>query len=180
MATIMARHKTSIAVLTALGAATLLGGCADRDKFPSLARRPAEDVYRAARATPPAPPPPAVLSQGIEAKLAGLLGDAREAHEAFEAARPTASRAAAAARGAAKGIENWSVASVAIAKLEAARSRVGLPLAELDRMEAEASNRAVDGSDADFKAVMATRQQVEAIAAGETEVIDSLLSQLGR
>lgn len=176
----MARCKTTSALVAALGVATLLGGCADRSKFPSLARRPAEDAYRAARATPPPPPPPAVLSQGIAAKLAGLLGEAREAHGAFEAGRGAATRAAAAARGAARGTENWSVASVAIAKLEAARSRVGVPLAELDRMEVEASNRAVDGSDADYKAVLATKRDVEALATGETEVIDSLLSQLGR
>lgn len=192
MATFMARHKTLIALRTAaprvaahraaivaaLAAATLLGGCADRDRFPSLARRPAEDAYRTAQATPPAPPAPAVMSEGMAKRLADLTERAREAHSAFEGARASATRAVSAARGAPKGTENWSVASLAVAQLESARARAGLPLADLDRLEAEASNRAVDGSDADLKAVREARGQVEALVASETSVIDSLLSQL--
>ncbi|MGV3513033.1 MAG: hypothetical protein ACO1OX_13625 [Novosphingobium sp.] len=174
----MARHKTSIAFLAALGSATVLSGCADRDKFPSLARRPAEDAYRAARATPPAPPPPAAMSDGMAKKLADLTAQAQDAHATFEAARASATRAVSLARGAAKGTENWSVASLAVARLESARARAGLPLAELDRLETEAVNRAVDGSDADLKAVREARGQVEALVADESSVIDSLLSQL--
>ncbi|MBA4086198.1 MAG: hypothetical protein C0491_00170 [Novosphingobium sp.] len=187
MATFMARHKTLIAprtaaprtaVIAALGAAMLLGGCADRDKFPSLARRPAEDAYRTAQATPPAPPAPAIMSEGMAKRLADLTAQARNAHSAFEGGRASATRAVSAARGAAKGTENWSVASLAVAQLETARARAGLPLAELDRLETEASNRAVDGSDADLKAVREARGEVEALVANETAVIDSLLSQL--
>ncbi|MBF9150530.1 hypothetical protein [Novosphingobium jiangmenense] len=177
----MARHKTfparRTALVATLGVATMLGGCADRAKFPSLARRPAEDIYRTARATPPAPPP-AVMSEGMARRLADLTAQARKAHSAFESARPAATRAVSAARGAAKGTENWSVASLAVARLESARAQAGLPLADLDRLEAEASNRAVDGSDADLKAVLTARSEVEALVAGETSVIDSLLSQL--
>lgn len=174
----MARHKTSIAFLAMLGAATLLSGCADRDRFPSLARRPAEDTYRTARATPPAPPPPAVMSDGMAKTLADLIAQAQNAHTTFEAAKASATRAVIAARGTAKGTENWSVASLAVARLESARAQAGLPLAELDRLETEASNRAVDGSDADLKAVREARKQVEVLVASETSVIDSLLGQL--
>ena len=178
----MARHKTFTAprtvLVAALGVATLLSGCADRSKFPSLARRPAEDVYRTARAAPPPPPAPAIMSDGMARRLADLTAQAREAHSAFEGARPAATRAVGAARGAAKGTENWSVASLAVARLESARARAGLSLADLDRLETEASNRAVEGSDADLKAVLTARGEVEALVAGETSVIDSLLSQL--
>jgi len=178
----MARHKTfpapRTAVVATLGIATLLGGCADRAKFPSLARRPAEDVYRTARATPPPPPSPAVMSDGMAKRLADLTAQAHKAHSMFETARPAATRAVSAARGAAKGTENWSVASLAVAQLESARAQAGLPLAELDRLETEANNRAVQGSDADLKAVLAARQEVETLVTGETSVIDSLLSQL--
>ena len=70
------------------------------------------------------------------------------------------------------------MASLAVAQLESARARAGLPLADLDRLETEAGNRAVDGSDADLKAVREARGEVEALVASETAVIDSLLSQL--
>lgn len=182
MATSMARNKTFPAprasLVAALGVATLLGGCADRAKFPSLARRPAEDIYRTARATPPAPPAPSALSDEMAKKLAELSARARSAHATFERTRPSAVRAVSAARGAAKGTENWSVASLAVAQLESARAQAGLPLADLDRLETEASNRAVDGSDADLKAVLEARSEVEALVASETSVIDLLLSQL--
>ncbi|CAH0497488.1 hypothetical protein NVSP9465_02550 [Novosphingobium sp. CECT 9465] len=70
------------------------------------------------------------------------------------------------------------MASVAVAQLESARSILGLPLADLDRLEVEASNRVADGADADFKAVLEARAEVEALAASETAVIDSLLARL--
>lgn len=118
------------------------------------------------------------MSDGMARRLADLTARAREAHSAFESARPAAARTVGAARGAAKGTENWSVASLAVARLESARAQAGLSLADLDRLEAEASNRAVTGSDADLKAVLTARREVEALVAGETSVIDSLLSQL--
>ena len=65
-----------------------------------------------------------------------------------------------------------------MAGLESARSHLGLPLADIDRLEVEASNRAADGDDADFKAVRETRAEVEDLAAHETAAIDSLLGRL--
>ena len=70
------------------------------------------------------------------------------------------------------------MASVAVAGLESARSRLGLPLADLDRLEVQASNLVADGAEADFKAVQETRADVEALAASETGIIDSLLRRL--
>lgn len=178
MAGTMLRRNPRITLLSAFALATLLAGCADRDKFPSLARRPAEDVYRAARAQPPAPPIPAAMSDGMAKRLADLTAQAREAHALFEGARTAATRAVAAARGSAKGTENWSVASLAVARLESARATAGLPLAELDRLETEAGIRAAEGSDADLKAVRDARGVVEALVSEETATIDSLLAQL--
>lgn len=173
----MVKSNSRIALIATASCALMLGGCSDRGDYPSLARRPAEDVYATARAAVPPAPSPGV-SAGLPGKLAALLATAREAHETFVARQPAAARAVSAASGAAKGTEAWSVASVAVAGLESARSQVGLPLADLDRLEVEASNRVADGDDADFKAVRETRAQVEALAASESEVIDSLLGRL--
>ncbi|MBB4613233.1 hypothetical protein [Novosphingobium taihuense] len=174
----MARRNRILATVATLGTVLLISGCADRGQYPSLARRPAENAYRVPTGATPAPPVPAVMSDGMAARLEGLRNNAAKAHATFEGARGSATRAVSAARGAAKGSESWSVASVELARLESARAEAGLPLAELDRLETEASNRAVDGSDADLKAVLEARQEVEALVESETRVIDSLLAQL--
>lgn len=173
----MMKSKSRALLIATTSSALLLGGCSDRGDYPSLARRPAEDVYATARAAQ-VPPPQSRISPGLPAKLSALLATAHEAHESFVSRQPAATRAVSAASGAAKGTEAWSVASVAVAGLESARSQVGLPLADLDRLEVEASNRVAEGDDADFKAVRETRAQVEALASRESEVIDSLLGRL--
>mgnify|MGYP001599769591 CR=1 FL=1 len=174
----MAKCNPRLALVLLTSSALFLGGCADRAGFPSLARRPAEDVYASARAAQSQPAPQPALSQGLVGRLSALRATAREAHQSFVARQPAAARAVSAATGAAKGTEAWSVASVAVAGLESARSRLGLPLADLDRLEVEASNRTADGDDADFKAVRDTRAKVEDLAARETAAIDSLLGRL--
>lgn len=174
----MAMCNPRRALLALTSSALLMGGCAPRSDFPSLARRPAEDVYASARAAQSTPAPQPPVSAGLVNRLASLRAAAREAHDSFVARQPAATRAVSAAAGSPKGAEAWSVASVAVAQLESARSRLGLPLADLDRMEVEASNRVADGADADFKAVLATRAEVEALADQETRVIDSLLARL--
>ncbi|MDP3549449.1 MAG: hypothetical protein Q8R81_03525 [Novosphingobium sp.] len=175
----MIKRNSRIVAMATLAPALLVAGCAERSDFPSLARRPAEDAYRAAQASRPAPPPPAVISDGLPERLAALLASADAAHATFESRRAAATRTINAAAGSAKGTESWSVASVALAGLETARSLAAMPLADLDRLEADASNRAVDGSDADLKAVVAARTKVDALVQGETLIIDSLRGRLG-
>lgn len=174
----MAKCNPRLALLAMTSSAVLLSGCAPRSDFPSLARRPAEDIYASARAAQAAPAPQPGISEGLTERLAALRSVAREAHELFLTRQSAATRAVSAAAGAAKGTEAWSVASVAVAGLESARSRLGLPLADLDRLEVQASNLVADGAEADFKAVRETRAEVEALAASETGVIDSLLGRL--
>ncbi len=174
----MAKCNPRLALLAIASLTVLSGGCAPRSDFPSLARRPAEDIYASARAAQAEPIPQPGISEGLAERLASLRSAAREAHEMFLTRQAAAIRAVSAAAGATKGAEAWSVASVAVAGLESARSRLGLPLADLDRLEVQASNLVADGAEADFKAVRETRTEVEALAAGETSVIDSLLGRL--
>ncbi len=174
----MAKCNPRLALLAMTSSAVLLSACAPRSDFPSLARRPAEDVYASARAAQAVPAQQPGISEGLGERLSALRATAREAHDSFIARQPAATRAVSAAAGAAKGTEAWSVASVAVARLESARSRLGLPLADLDVLEVQASNLVADGAEADFKAVRETRAEVEALAASETKVIDSLLGRL--
>ncbi|MFN3425312.1 MAG: hypothetical protein ACK40C_11480 [Novosphingobium meiothermophilum] len=171
------RPCESIAFLPVVLAA-LLAGCADRNQFPSLMRRPAEAAYRTTSTPRPASNGAASLSADLPARLDGLLAAAREANAQFEQRRSAATAAISAATGAAPGSERWSVASIALAGLETARSRTALPLADLDRLEAEASNRAVDGSDLDLKAVRAAREQVDALMQRQDAAITALRQRL--
>lgn len=176
----MTKRISRFAAIAMLAPALATSACADRSQFPSLSRRPAEDAYAGARSATPAPAPiPAAMTDGLARKIAALLKSAEEAHATFESRRPAATRTASAAAGSTRGSESWSVASVALAGLESARSLAAMPLADLDRLEAEASNRAVDGSDTDLRAVREARQKVDALVEAETAVIDSLRNRIG-
>jgi len=175
-------HRPALVALASLAA--LLGSCAPRSDFPSLAPRPAEGAYASARANQAAAQPviPAGVSEGLAGRLEALRIAARDAYDVFATRKPAALRAVSAASGAANGSDAWSGASVAVAGLESARSSLGLTLADLDRLEVEASNRVADSADADadFKAVREIKGQVEALIESQTDVIDSLLGKISR
>jgi hypothetical protein len=105
---------------------------AEEDGYPSLAIRPAEratgTLQPVTRYVPP-PTPPAVSD-----RLAQLGAEVAGTHRAFEQAAPAARSAVNAAKGSGLGSEAWSVAQVAIAGLESARSRAMIALADLDRL----------------------------------------------
>lgn len=115
----------------------LLGGCTGGNgRYPSLARRDIERVTEA-----PAPPPPATpltpLSGDIRTRAVALAAEARAAHQRFAIQRPATAGLVGAAQGATVASENWSVATVALARLEASRSDAMVALAGLDKLYAE-------------------------------------------
>lgn len=181
----------------------LLPGCTITDDYPSLARRPAEgsvspdpaicpaspealaladEPGRVGGTAQPAPaldlPPPATEpSRDLTTRLAQLVSDARAAHGRFSARRAEAERAVSAASGAAEGSEAWSLASVALAGLESARSEALVALGELDQRYAEMSV-ATDTNLLDLDAVTAARDQVNAIVEEEDAVLERLRGRI--
>lgn len=156
--------------------ALLLAGCAaDTTNYPSLARRPAERITGSAETVPAdaAPQPPALPSPELSARLSQLVDQAQAAHRDFLAKRERASGLVGAARGAAVASESWSVASVALAELEAARSRAMIALADLDSLYA--AERVAGGPAA---AVGAAREQVIALVGEEDAVLADLRGRL--
>lgn len=119
----------------------LAAGCASPvSEYPSLAMRDGERVtgsMAAALAEPyiPASPAPTTIE-----RVAQLAEEARAAHAAFLDAASEARPRVAAARGAQQGSEAWSVAQVAIAGLEAQRSRTLIALADIDMIYVNVSN----------------------------------------
>lgn len=169
--------------LSIAATALLLGGCSsDRSRFPSLATRPVERAFGTAQpvdaavvpdATAPLPP-----SAGVVARIAALREQARSARRTFESRQPAAARAASAARGSAIGGEAWSVAQVALAQLDSARSQGMVPMADLDRMLIVAEQAAAVGPNDDLVVIRAAQEEVSAMIADEDRTIANLRGQI--
>lgn len=153
--------------------AGLLGGCAaDRGEYPSLGRRAAERLHEAAPAMSPETPitqTSAAPSAELAAQLARLIGQAEAAQSRFAAREPRARTLAQAAAGAPLGSESWSLAAIAFAELESARSDTMIALADLDLLHASAT---VEG--AATAAIAAARNQVIEIVAAQDRVLAQL------
>jgi hypothetical protein len=176
----MTCHLPLRATIGVLLPALLLGACADRSKFPSLDRRPAERRYGTAlpvdAAATPMPNTPLPLSPdaSLATRLAALREKARVAHDAFTAKQSRAAEAASTASGATVASESWSVAQVRLAELESSRSDAMIALADLDHVLVIAAQTAVEGPDADLRAVEETRAQVSGWIAEEDGVLATL------
>lgn len=161
-----------ICLVAALGCS--LGACATpSEEYPSLAIRDAERVSGTLQPAPPAPYVPPPTPPAVLDRLDQLTGEAASAHQAFLAEAPRARSAVAAARGAQVGAESWSVAQVAVAGLESARSRAMIALADLDRLYVDA---AVGGEELDR--IGAARDRVNSQVEEQNATIDGLLGQL--
>lgn len=173
----------------------LIGGCSSGGGFPSLAPRAAEkspwvvtdaDTARAAdqgritgsRSAAPSAPDTVVSQAPVSAELATRLkqleNSARAAHERFVGKRPVARQLVAAARGTAIASEAWSIATVAVADLESARSDAMVSLGELDRMYVA---QRIDGGNG--TEIAAVRDQVTAWVTDEDAVLADLGNRLG-
>lgn len=182
--------RKTIRLMLPLLAIPLVSACASADGFPSLARRPAEkgawttanaagtgQVTGSAAAIAPASDSAVTqtpVSDDLPARLAQLQEAARAAHERFTSKRASAAQRVAAAHGSAVASEAWSVATVAVADLESARSDAMVSLGELDRLYVA---ERIDGGDG--VAIAAARDQVTAWVADEDAVLADLGGRLG-
>lgn len=158
-------------------AAILVAGCsADTTNYPSLAKRPAERITGTSEVVPaqPAPPsPPAPPSAELSARLAQLVSEAEQAHGTFMSRRDDAARLVEGAQSAEVASENWSVAAVALAELEAARSRAMIALADLDALYAA---QVVESGEA--TAIDTARNRVIVLVGQEDAVLADLRGRL--
>lgn len=151
--------------------ASLLGGCAsDAGTYPSLARREGERLHGTLSPVPvesgavTAPPSAELLS-----RLERLVGQAEAAQSRFAEREPRARQLMLAATGAPVGSENWSVATIAYADLESARSDAMIALADLDLLHASAT---VEG--AATPAIFEARERVIRLVAEQDRVLAEL------
>lgn len=170
------RPRWAIAGPVVLIIASLSGCSGQMAEVPSLGRRPAE---LADQAPPPAVVPDSVVSPADAARLRGWIDSASAAHRAFNALADSRRGRILAARGAPRGSESWAGASVALAELQAARSQVMLPLAELDRFAITESTRdAASRNPALITAAQDAVKAIEAMLAAEDREIASLAAAL--
>lgn len=153
--------------------AFLLSACASTPgEYPSLARRPIERVT--GTLTPPPPPPaPPPVDPAVARQIDSLLERVRAADAKFQAREGRVRQVISAAAGAAKASEAWSVAMVALADLDAARSEGMVALADLDAIYAASR---IDGQPA--AEAKAARDAANALVAVQDRVIAGLQGQL--
>ncbi len=151
----------------------LLGACASTPgEYPSLARRPIERAT-GTLAVPPAPPAPAPLDPAVSRQIDSLLERVGAADARFQSRQGRVRKAIAAASGAAKASEAWSVAMIALADLDAARSEGMVALADIDAIYAASRIEGEPASEA-----KAAREAANALIAAQDKVIAELQGQL--
>ncbi len=167
MAILMKRQHASLLL------AFLLSACASAEgEYPSLARRPIERVT--GTLIPPSPPPAAIpVDPAVTRQLDSLLERVRAADAKFHAREAKVGRTIAAAAGAAKASEAWSVAMIALADLDAARSEGMVALADIDAIYAASRIEGEPASEA-----KAARDAANALVTNQDKVIAALQEQL--
>ena len=164
--------------LIALGIGSLLvAACAgDKGQYPSLAVRDMERVDGQIDTGPPVEPVTLDISPVIPSQsVAELIAQARVSHRDFLAREPSARRLASSARGSGRDSEARGNAIVALADLTSMRSKTEIPLAGLDLLIAERTNRLESAEDA-----VAAHAEVLKLVAAQDRTLDNLWSMLGR
>ena len=118
-------------------------------------------------------------SADVTTRVAQLVKQAHTAHQRFAQKRSGTERLIAAAKGAAVASESWSVASVALADLNSARSDALVALCELDGIyAAEAIKAAETGSMGNADAAAVAHQEVSALVSEEDGILAHLRARL--
>lgn len=156
---------------------TLLGGCANsgEGQFPSLAKRPIEDMGLTRIPDAIEPPPAAPADGALTGQIAELRGQANQGQARFNAELAATRARVAAARGSAPASDAWMEAQMAISGLEAARRPSVEALASLDQLAVARQNggqRAGEGELAEAS------DAVRALVAAQSEMLKGFKGSL--
>jgi len=166
-------YRNAAAMLATLGAIMLAGCATDSELYPSLSVRDEERVSGVFEPVQTEPYVAAALSGDVLDQVAALRTNAATAHRNVLAAAESARGPLAGARDSEIGGEEWSVASRALADVEARRSETMIALADLDRLYVAAQT---DGSQSD--AIVAALSEVNTLVLEEDRLIAALRAQL--
>ena len=158
-----------------------LCACASIGEYPSLAPREAERITGTAEPVTPQAPPPEISappSAELETRLASLVEQAKAAHERFHENRARAERLIAAADGSEIASERWSVASIALAELESARSSTMVALSDLDGLYAAERVDHFQAESNTAKAIASARRAVMPLVVEQDDILTHLRARL--
>lgn len=178
-------NTRSKSLILACSGLFLLHGCAAQTgDFPTIAKRPVEnlpiddkpDPARLAQgATGPIKPLP--LEKG--ATIANQLGQARESNNAFARALPATRKSVAAGASAAMGSERWSQAQSNVSALLVMRNRTAAALSAIDTILMDAQRDALaDKAMADLTPLIAAQSEIATIVSNQDQEIERLSQQL--
>jgi len=151
-----------------VAAFVLLAGCASQEQFPSLARRPAEDIDMSVE--PVREAPVVAPNETLRAQIQALVETVRSGERRFDGDHDAAASAARAAGP--RGSESWVVAQQAISRLEASRAQTTAALADLNQLRLERAD--LPTNDEDQAALETAIAWGERVAAEQQARIDRL------
>ena len=175
--------------LSLLSAAVLLSACAGQGDYPSLAPRPIERELSGAPVPPcedgaeaiapvaPVLAPVVANDPQLQSRVGELLALARAGDRDFAALRPVAR--ASVARAGAAGSDPWIEAQQLLSRLEAARSKTAVAVAELDSLiVARAGDPATSAEDRER--LLEAAREVRALADAQRAAVERLNAGLSR
>lgn len=167
----------SRALVIAASLAALLGGCATKadDRFPSLAKRPIEEMGLTRIPDAIEPPPAAPADSALNSQIAELRGQASQGQSRFNAELGATRARVSAARGAAPASDAWMEAQMAISGLEAARRPSVEALASLDQLSVARQNQGERAGEGELAQATDT---VRALVAAQSEVLKGFKGSL--
>ena len=158
-----------------------LTACAMQEgDFPSLAKRPYEDVGATLEEADPVPVPTiSSLPDDIRTKLDRALAQNNIAHAKFLRNLPTVKRRVQAARGSAVSSEAWVVAQMDLAALEIDRGPSVQALADVDALYTQRADAEFDNAIAGGAAIIAEeKKRIERDVQQQQNEIDAMQRQL--
>ena len=165
-----------IACLFVVVGALTLGACTGPGgPPPSLQPRKAEGIDPRLPVVAVNPPPP--LSQGLTARLASLVQQARTGNAAFQSAAAEAERVAAEA-GSARS-ESWVIAQEALSAASAARMDTTKALSDIDAIGAEALQSKGTIGPLDLAAIDKAAKEVGALDDAQAARLAAISRRLG-
>lgn len=163
-------------LLIGLGSSLIAACAGDKGQYPSLAIRDVERAGGLIDTGPPVEPVPLNIAPIIpSSSIAQLVEQARASHNDFLAREPSVRSLATGARGTGRDSDVRGRAIIALADLTSLRSRTEIPLADLDLLIAERTNRFESAEDA-----IAAHAEVLSLVNQQDRTLDNLWSILGQ
>jgi hypothetical protein len=165
---------SAVILLVALALAGCNGGMA---AYPSIAQRPAEREFAQAQ-QPVAPMAPGEPDPAVIRQIAAVTAQAARAAAQFDRQAREAEQLATAARDSGIGSEAWAAATTALAALDSARSETGVPMGDLDALQARTALSAAQSNDARGKASYAAVAEADRAVAAIIKIEDARITAL--